>query len=126
MTLEMKVGNAGRWFEYGPHQWKRWLCNARNGHPLAFRHFFRHRDHVEVWGIWDHVSCPSAASQWMSVAIEILVEDLFFGYMIFQPCKPEMMYCQQTEDRFKWVIIMIIYMFVLPTYAGWISYYIQK
>ncbi|KAK0492433.1 hypothetical protein EDD18DRAFT_1108826 [Armillaria luteobubalina] len=133
VMLEMKAGNAGRWFEYGPCQRRRWLRNARNGRPLASKHFFRHREHVEAWGIWDRVSCLSAAldiptlrSQWISIAIEVPVEDLFVGYMIAQPCKPEMTHRQQTEDRFKWVIITIIYMFVLPTYAGWIYYYIQK
>ncbi|KAK0486443.1 hypothetical protein IW261DRAFT_1416223 [Armillaria novae-zelandiae] len=96
VTLEMKVGNAGRWFEYGPREQRRWLRNARNGRPLASKHFFRDRDHMEAWGIWDRVSCPLAAldiltlrSQWMSVAIEVPVEDLFVGYMIAQLCKPE-------------------------------------
>ncbi|KAK0497935.1 hypothetical protein EDD18DRAFT_1104436 [Armillaria luteobubalina] len=92
VTLEMKAGNAGRWFEYGPHQRRRWLRNARNGCPLASKHFFRHREHVEAWGIWDRVSCllaaldiPTLRSQWISIAIEVPVEDLFVGYMIAQP-----------------------------------------
>ncbi|KAK0496572.1 hypothetical protein EDD18DRAFT_1353356 [Armillaria luteobubalina] len=48
VTLEMKAGNGGRWFEYGPRVRRWWLRNARNGHPLMSRHFFRHREHVEV------------------------------------------------------------------------------
>ncbi|KAK0484994.1 hypothetical protein IW261DRAFT_1416878 [Armillaria novae-zelandiae] len=128
ITLEMKAGNAGRWFEYGPREQRQWLHNARNGRPLASKYFFRDRDHVEAWGIWDRASCPLAAldiptlwSQWMSVAIEVLVEDLFVGYMIAQLCKPAIAHLRQTKDKFKWAIITILYMFTLPnTSTGWI------
>ncbi|KAK0493665.1 hypothetical protein EDD18DRAFT_1108030 [Armillaria luteobubalina] len=112
VTLEMKAGNGGRWFEYGPHVWRRWLRNARNGCPLMSRHFFRHREHVESLGLENLgssiLSIGSSIAQHTNpsstmdrVEIEVPVEDLFVGYMIAQLCRPEMAHHRQTEDRFK-------------------------
>ncbi|KAK0492849.1 hypothetical protein EDD18DRAFT_1108461 [Armillaria luteobubalina] len=135
VMLEMKAGNVGRWFEYGPRVWRRWLHNARNGRPLMSRHFFRHREHVESLGLENLGSSilsisssrhTNPSSTMDGVEIEVLVEDLFVGYMIAQLCRPEMAHRRQTEDRFKWVMKTIIYMFVLPTSAGWMYYYIQS